>query len=825
MSVKPLKKPFNKHQKTLLVPSISALALIYAMQASSETNDAEKPVDQKEEIEEITVYGVKLKSPVQELDTSVEVFDSERLDRERIIDISDVFLKTPNVTGNGGNNGQISIRGISREGLTGRGATSNVYVDGAPISGQALISGTGSLWDVEQVEVLRGSQSSVQGRNALAGAVVLKTADPTFEPEFKSRLTYSRFDTTEASLAASGALVDKELAGRLSIDHRESEGFVENLDPTIPDSGRETLTSRVKLLFTPSALPEFETKLTIDHTDSQVEGRERVISSGQSIDDDGFFDFNFFDYKTVDGLFDSEITSTRIISESSYELNDAWILKAILTNEDTDRDLLVEASNVEGDTEVQLFSGELRAEFEFGSTRGLIGAYYFTEEADSFSQASVPSFFDEVRGGALLQLIQAGIPAQNAAQIVSQITIDPVDSLLRIDNDVKLETENYALFGQIEWSVNEHVSINAGFRYDKETYSDPTATITPNFAPENCQLSAPGVVLGVPTQPLVTLSCLDVYEQFVGATSVSTPAPDESFNAFLPRLSVTYKFDDDHFAFASYQRGYRAGGSNVEVITSLSGDELTRENLTYDPEYLDTFEVGSRNTFLDKKLIANISIFYSSYEDQQITFIGEDDDTPFNTRILNAGETTFYGAEFLLDYTPTDNLNVYASVGLLETEFDDFVFATQGEFQNLEGNEMPAAPDLTFTLGSSYTMDSGFYMSAAYSYIGEQHSDPTNLDSDDFRQAFLDAGLDPELGAQLTEVIESRADLTMRVGYEFRQGFNVYAFGTNLLDDETLTRVNYADVDQTSGLVNFRNDAGGLANKPRSLGMGVDYIF
>ena len=194
----------------------------------------------------------------------------------------------------------------------------------------------------------------------------------------------------------------------------------------------------------------------------------------------------------------------------------------------------------------------------------------------------------------------------------------------------------------------------------------------------------------------------------------------------------------------------------------------------------------------------------------------------------NAAETTIYGAELLLDYTPVEAWNVFSSIGLLKTEFDDFPFATTGPFQNLEGNETPNAPKLTFTLGASYFGASGFFANASLSFIDEQFAAADNLEEEDFRQAFADAGLDPDLGGRFTEVIESRTDLTARFGYE-RDGYTIYAFGSNLLDDEALNTVNYGSVVQTTGQISLIG--GGLTgvsatvNRPRSVGVGIDLRF
>ena len=749
------------------------------------------------------VRGTKLAGTIQEVDVSVELLDSERLDRERIIEASDIFLKTPNVTSDGIDSGRISIRGITRSGFAGRGSTSNIYVDGSPVTDNALGAPT-NLWDVKQVEVLRGSQSTVQGRNALAGAVVINTADPTFEPEAKFRLTKSKFSTTQAAAAVSGAIIDEQLAGRFSIDNRERDSFIK--DNNGKNSSSESLTSRAKLLFRPSALSGFESKLTIEHSKTESNLTD-AVRAGMPISDEAFSDFDFFDYETgsLDG--DSDVTTTRIISETSYALNDNWLVRGIFTNEETEIDFNNGSADQFTDitNDAETFTSEVRFEFNYESLRGLFGAYYFDSETDFAS----------------LQVASATSRLPNTIQPF--IAFNPADSTSNLSVASNGKTENTALFGQIEWNITEQFILNAGFRYDREEFSDPNQTVEIFTAPDSCIATVAGFLVGA-TLPTVDLPCQTLSDQLTGGSAPLDPAPDQSFSAFLPRIGLTYRFNDDHSVSLSYQKGYRAGGSTISSVdTDSDGVADTRQNLEYDPEYLDTIEFSTRNLFLDKNLVANANIFYSKYEDQQITILGDNNLDPFNSRVENAAETTLYGAEFLLDYALNESWNIYASVGYLETEIDDLPFARQGEFQNLAGNELPNAPHLTYTVGASYESASGFYANAAYSYIGEQFSSIENLDSDDFRQAFADAGLNPEDGARFTEVINSRGDLTMTAGYKFN-GFNVYAFGSNLLNDESLTWVNLATVNQGSGQIVLVN-AAGIPNQVRTYGVGLDYEF
>ena len=763
-------------------------------------------------IDEIVVKGTKIPGTLQDSDVSVEILDEARLDRERITDLSDLFLKTANVTGNGADTGQFSIRGIGRQGFAGRGSTSNVYVDGVPLSGESLIRTPVSLWDVEQAEVLRGSQSSEQGRNALAGAVVISTNDPTFTPEARFRFTYERFDTTQTAAAISGPVISDQLAGRLSVDYRDSDGFVRNVIANDNKDRRESLLVRAKLLFTPRALPDLEARLTVEHNDWSLGESAPIINSGLSVVDPAFADFDFFDYEDFGLMIDSDNTSLRVVGETSYRFSETWLARAILTHEDTD---IERVAGIPGDFDAfgfvnfigfkdEISTAELRAEFDYGTAKGLIGVYYFDANGED--------------SGDSRRLLAGSLPFA---------VVNPVDSVISLVGQTSSETRNYALFGQLDWDITDSWTLSLGFRYDEEEYGDALADVEVSVLPANCEATLPGALLNLPA-PFVTPPCQQIADQLF-AIDPSTSPPDADFSAFLPRVGLTHRFDDRHSVFITYQRGYRAGGSNIFEIPNPDGVGNIRIRDTFDPEYLDTFELGSRNVLLNGRLIANANLFYSVYEDQQIRIVGNNPDSFFNSRVENAAETRLYGAELLLDYRPSTSWNLFASVGLLETEFDDFPFATTGPFENLKGREMPNAPKMTFSLGVSYTGDSGLFASAGLSFIDEQFMDADNLEEEDFRQAFADAGLNPALGARLSEVVESRTDLTARLGYE-GEAFTVYAFGSNLLDDEALTSFNYGGVNQATGEVDLIrgtsiNGVGATVNRPLSVGIGIDVRF
>ncbi|MEM8985032.1 MAG: hypothetical protein AAGC71_18630, partial [Pseudomonadota bacterium] len=176
---------------------------------------------------------------------------------------------------------------------------------------------------------------------------------------------------------------------------------------------------------------------------------------------------------------------------------------------------------------------------------------------------------------------------------------------------------------------------------------------------------------------------------------------------------------------------------------------------------------------------------------------------------------------------------MFATVGLLETEFDDFPFAvdangnpsnpTDPSFANLAGNAFSGAPGVTFTIGTDWGGDTGLFGYASLSYTGEVESSVLNIDNADLRQALTAIGADPDLAQDFASRGEERFDLTGRFGWR-QEGFQVYVFGSNLLDGDRFTSQGFANVGAQTGVVNLQTP-NFIVQAPRTIGFGVEANF
>ncbi len=753
-------------------------AIVVAQANTKDQADNDFSLDLRDEI---VVTGTKQNLTLQDTQTSVELYDAERIDREVVFELDDIFLRAPNVA-TGGPTGGVSIRGVARNGVggSGTGNTSNIYVDGAPLS-DVGVGGLESLWDVGQVEILRGPQSTVQGRNALAGAIVINTNDPTYEFEAKARARGGEFGTRQFAAVVSGPLIANQLAARIAVDYQNFDGDVVNSITREDTQFEEGLTLRGKILAEPRTIPGLRIDLQAEYVDTS-QGDFNEVGIPVPANDPAFANFDPFGGVSF-GFTDVTDTETiRAIGRIDYQLTDNVALVGIGTFEDSDSTR--EIGDIDDPTlfdstglfltDSRTFSGEARVELEAGRWSGWIGGYYFTDDSDGEANPIAPL------GGLL------------------PFPVIPADSIAFINLNFDSASENYAVFGEAHFDLNEKWTFELGIRYDNETFTSNGLEGTVTTDPSTC-IVAPFVPMigGTPCNALLALS----------------PEPPQSatFDALLPRGTITYNFDDLRSLSASVQRGYRAGGSFLRTTPGPGGTPVSSIE-TFDPEFITNYELAFRSQWFDEKLTANINAFYSDWTDQQVSIPGPTG-TFQDVQILNAGAARLFGIEATFDGSPTDELNLFASVGFVDTKFTDFPFAVDAAgdpvnpgdptFANLDGNEFPISPSISASAGVYYQHPLGVFGDFTVSYTGEQFSRVENLPLN--------------RGGAFTLI-------NMRAGYQ-NDNFGISAFVNNLLDTRVITEQRLATVPTNTGVVEFDDSPFLRTNPPRVVGVTVDLRY
>ncbi|MEM7781546.1 MAG: TonB-dependent receptor [Pseudomonadota bacterium] len=750
------------------LPGVALAQTASVSGSASQAND--DATTDEEDSRVIIVTGTKQNQSIQKEEASVAVVTQAAIEEQALFDLRDALLRTANVSTLGGDAiNQLSIRGIQLGGVgnAGTGNTAQVYVDGAPASFNAN-QGVSNLWDVQQVEILRGPQSTVQGRNALSGAVVIKTADPEYSFGARARGIAATRDTYQVSGMVNLPIVDNQIALRVSADYREQDFGVIDITSGQRAQFIEAVTARAKLLIEPEFAPGLRMLFTGSYADTSF-GQFNTLQTNVPVDDPAFADFDIFGQETIPASSRLEFNEVvRGIVDIDYEISDAWSIKALGTLEDVTRTIDFSPAGA-GDNADRVYSGELRANFNYGNVFGWFGGYYFNATNSSDTVFVTP-------------LSILGLP------------VDPPESIVDLQVLQGSDTENYAVFGDVTWELSDKWEINIGARYDWETFATLGIQGSVEVNPPSCVVAAfiPGIG-GLPCAAIIPIT--------------NEPPVDSNFEAFLPRGSITYRISDDVSIAGTVARGYRAGGA---LLFAPPGE--TPALLEFGPEFLTNYEIAFRSQFWDNRITLNANFFYSSWDDQQVG-IPDPSGLPFSTATVNAGTSELYGAEIDFRVEIIPELDFFSSIGLLSTQFIDFPFAEDAngnplnpanpEFSNLAGNSFPGAPEFNLSIGFSYEDDSGFFVNANGAFSSAQFTNVANLPENEGDPIMLVNG---------------------RIGYRTDWG-EIALFANNLFNERALTRQFVSAVAPQTGIPTLNASPSFTSTDPSVIGIqvGVDF--
>lgn len=400
--------------------AVSAAQPVYAdEQAQVQAKDPSHQEQQPAELGAVMVTGERVGRALEDTAASVEVFDDNRLAElpgaERIEQVLDGI---PNLQRGAGETG-VTIRGQDTTGvliganafLGGTRPRATLQIDGRALNFNEFIYGLTSIWDVEQIEVFRGPQTTTQGRNAIAGSVFVKTKDPTFEPEGSGRFIAGNYDTRQASFALSGPLVDNQLAARIAVDWREHDSWMKYTAPDVFEGvDREDdnyANARAKFLYVPAAIPELDVLLTLSHVESSNPQGETA--------DEPYADR----VQNVQNGAHWKTDVDSVILETNYALDDAWELSFTGTLADSESERFASRGFGTALVEAEEYSVEGVARFNpsGGSVRGLLGVSYFVADQDESSDLSAFLGFGDFTD------------KQNSSGVFAEMTFDATSRL------------------------------------------------------------------------------------------------------------------------------------------------------------------------------------------------------------------------------------------------------------------------------------------------------------------------------------------------------------------------------------------------------------
>ena len=590
-----------------------------------------------------TLVGTRIGETATESSASVEVFSAEELEvRPGTTEVRDLYENTPNIVDVGEGNFAPAIRGVDGTGaasgglgfIAGTRPRATLTVDGRPLSAFELVGGPTGLWDVRQVELYRGTQTTLQGRNSIAGAFVVETRDPTFFWESSARAMVGSRDRRRVSAMVSGPLAEDNLAFRLAVDRLDAESFVDFTGPQGVDDVEddESLNVRGKLLLEPASAPDFSAQFTLAHNDTRrpqsqfsdppFDERERRISQTAF-----------------------ETRSTDVILDLRYALGD----RLVLSNSTTDSDILFKRLDTPANGQFELEGPQVTKETLLNlddpeqGLKGVLGLYVFHEDRDDDGFIGTPLAF----------------------------TFED-------------ETLTTSVFGELEWELAEGVRATVGARYERE------------------ERERDGAAFGIVTDL------------------------DETFDAFLPKAGLAWDVTDQVTVGAVVSEGFNAGGGSVSFGASDAAGNpspdpaLGPRSFVFDSEHVWSYELFARAALLNDRLFFTANVFYSDFEDQQRV---EQFDFPggfTDSIIVNTPETRTYGVELGIEYVPSERVDLFADIGLLDTEIEE------ARDPRIEGNAFARAPELTAAFGANFRPSPDWHMGFDARYTGEYYSTDRN---------------------------------------------------------------------------------------------------
>jgi len=611
-------------------------------QAASEEAATEQPAEETvQETGDIVVTARRRNEALIDVPIAVTTYSGAELERQGAVDITDVGDTTPNVTleVSRGTNSTLTafIRGIGQQDPVGgfeQGV--GIYLDDVYLNrpqGAVL-----DIYDVERIEVLRGPQGTLYGRNTIGGAIKYVTRRLSDEPDVRLRGTVGTYGQLDAVATVSYPLGDMFRVGA-SGARLTRNGFGKNFTTDKDNYDKDVIAGRVSAEIgrDESALLRVSADYTKDKSNER--GGHRLIAglqSGAPVIDDEFDSFG--------GLVDPEqkVVSKGVAAHGQLQLADGFTLKSITayrkdkSSTPIDFDALAAVDvDVPGIYKNDQFSQEFQLEVERGRLSGVVGGYYLNANADTTFDVRLSTTFN-------------GFSAFS---------------------DGHVDTKTWAVFGDFSYEFTDQISASAGGRF---TNDKRHATVF-----RQSYLGGGSEVfggLGIP---------------FLNSTSDFEGSRTDK--AFTPRVSVSYKPNDDHHLYASWSKGFKGGGfdprgqSKSAIDVDGDGDtdaEDVFEYMTFEPEKVSSIELGWKASLFDKRLFTSLAVFRANYKDMQIPAsapcVDANGSNTFCGLTSNAGKARIQGIEWEGDARLFGNpggprLNFAWSLGYLDAEFKEFI--------------------------------------------------------------------------------------------------------------------------------------------------------
>ncbi len=621
-------------------------------------------------VEEIVVTAQKRSENLPDVPVALTAITGQALANQGVNNVVALNNLAPGLrvsSGDAAANPKIFIRGVGLSDFNPNSSSGvGVYVDGVYI-GSPLAQMAG-FFDLAQVEVLRGPQGTLYGRNTNGGAINVTTKRPTQTFTADVAAEYATYNAVNLTAAVGGPIVEDKLAFRVAGQYVADDGFTYNRVTGNDVNATDYWAGRAQLLFTPTE--DFEVLAQVN----------RFVNRGDAT------------APQHRALFPATPDAAGPTGFCAPALYSSGMCTDLLGYADTDNDRYAGDYNLEGKDKVDLFGSSLEANWDLGPVSLVsVTAYQWAHRNALENTDSSPLQMIEINYLSRSQQftqelrLQSNDPAARLKWVAGLYYMDETiknatqQDILRdlrplfttpdnptgasLENSVAVfgtpytqKTKGYAIFGQADYSINDRLTATVGLRWSADDKD------------------------------------FDYRSTAEGSIVLLESQQSKTFSDWSGRLGLRYAVNDDVNVYATYSRGYKAGGF-------FGGLATTPEELEpYDNEILDAYEVGVKSELFDRRVRLNMSAFYYDYQNQQV--FAQALRNGLTVLVLdNAASSKVYGAEADLTARPTENLSITAGLSLLNAKYGEY----ESDGDDFTDNRLPQSPKVTFNAAVNYT--------------------------------------------------------------------------------------------------------------------------
>ncbi|MFK8048193.1 MAG: TonB-dependent receptor [Halioglobus sp.] len=611
-------------------------------------------VSSQQVLEEIVVTAQLRAQNLQEVPVAITAFSEADITNAGIANTQDFINLTPNVSLDDSftyGNTFVSIRGVSQ--INNADSPVAIVIDGVPQNNQKQFKM--QLFDIERIEVLKGPQGSLYGRNAIGGAINIVSKKPTEEVEGFLGVKVGNGGLLNLSGAASGTLIENKLAVRLAGTYLDRDGLIENrFLNTEVDFVDEDYSVRANFLYTP--IEDLAIDFRIATSEFEAGGLYDVVTTSQFNPAYRSGDANTFFSPDSNNLGRTLGETDELTLKADWDLGNV-VFTAITGYTDLSENYTgdLDFSNPTALGGFQGVFGEVR-QLQNLDVELLSQEFRLVSDSDSALQWIVGAFYIET--DRQLETI-AGCDDDPACasflELAFGLPLTPPADFAFINRNELNDNKAWSVFGQLDYEISERLTVQFGLRYDKDEREQ---------------------------------------EDVNGGARL-----EDDFDAVQPKISISYSFSDNALGYATYSTGFRSGGFNAPGL-GLS---------QFEDEYLQNLEFGSKTTLLDGRLLLNAAVFFSKSDDYQFFFVDAVSAAQF---IGNLEEVEIYGLDADFKYLAATGLEIFGGVGFTETDIEEVgsitstALAASGvDVSRIPGSRAPKNTPVTFNVGAQYRTD------------------------------------------------------------------------------------------------------------------------